>query len=66
MILGKFCVVEALGGKWWCLAQTMACWLVKYHRLVGMWRVCICVCVLGGRGGGGKWGVGEGCYLTQA
>ena len=38
-------VVQALGGRWRCLAQAMACWLVKYHTPGGM------VCVCGGGGG---------------
>ena len=32
------CVVQALGGRWWCLVQTMARWLVKYYRTGGMGR----------------------------
>ena len=38
------CAVQALGGRCWCLVQTMACWLVKYYRPGGIGR---------GRGEGG-------------
>ena len=27
----KNCVIQALGGMWWCLAQIKACWLVHYR-----------------------------------